>query len=334
MAHEIEVDQATGRAAFYSLREDAWHRLGTVTQDAKTVEEALALANLSNWNLRTQPLYTVINGEYVEVPSRVALVRDNPFEDGKVDIIDEPGKGHVAIPNEAHAELLDTLLAESGAVVETAGSMRDGKDVFITMRLPETMQVGGKDAVDTYIAALNSHDRSAKFRFIVTPLRVVCKNTQVAAERVATASFGVRHTANATKQIQAQARAALDLTYKYQGAFQIEADKMIDAELTNKAFDDIVRRLFPVDKQAGKITQDRQQTRLASLRDLFRDSPTAEEIRGTRWAGYQAVTEYFDWFTPVRSSDDEQEAIRRAAKTLSADVTADKAKAFSAFQVK
>ncbi len=102
--------------------------------------------------------------------------------------------------NEASCDLLDALTGESGAVYETAGgALRGGRETFVTMKLPESMVFDGidgtKDRTDFfYLAALNSHDGSSKFRFLVTPVRIVCANTQSAAIARAAASFGISHT--------------------------------------------------------------------------------------------------------------------------------------------
>lgn len=340
MAHEIETHG--DQAAFFSLRQDAWHGLGTVVNEATTVEDALAIAHMTNWNVRKNPLFTPITGpdgnvEYREVPDNYAVIRDNPFEAGQQDIFGVVGGIHTPVQNEEHAELLDEIMRESGAVVETAGSLKEGKRTFLTMKLPNALQVGGQDAVDTYIAALNAHDGSRKFKFLISNVRIVCANTQAMAEQGASASFAVRHTANSTKGIVQKAREALDLTFKYNGIFQEEADKMIDATLTNKAFDDIVRRLYPVESSAGKQVQERQKDRLVSLRELFRESDTMTDIRGTRWAGYQAVTEYLDWKRPVYGAAAADAITAQQARfkaTLHEDSFAEKSKAFHAFAVR
>ncbi|MDQ3451067.1 MAG: DUF945 domain-containing protein, partial [Actinomycetota bacterium] len=44
-----------------------------------------------------------------------------------------------------------------------------------------SLTVGGTDRVDLNIAALNSHDGASAFRILVTPVPVVCANTQSAA---------------------------------------------------------------------------------------------------------------------------------------------------------
>ncbi|MBK6311127.1 MAG: DUF932 domain-containing protein [Candidatus Microthrix sp.] len=86
--------------------------------------------------------------------------------------------------------------------------------VFVTMRLPEHLTIGGTDRVDLNIAALNSHDGYSAFRVLITPVRVVCANTQHAALRNHLSSWSIRHTRNAKTAVQA-ARDTLGLTFAY-----------------------------------------------------------------------------------------------------------------------
>jgi len=59
-----------------------------------------------------------------------------------------------------------------------------------------------------------------------------------------------------------------------------------------------------VGPRAAGIRDRRNQT----LRSLFTDADTQHTIRGTRWAGLQAITEYLDHHTPAR--DDTVRATR------------------------
>ena len=52
----------------------------------------------------------------------------------------EPCRDYVPFQNEACCDLLNALVDESGAHFETAGSMRGGRRVFVTMKLPKTMK--------------------------------------------------------------------------------------------------------------------------------------------------------------------------------------------------
>lgn len=154
----------------------------------------------------------------IEVPGKQATIRTNPFT-ATPEALGVVGEGYVPIQNEEHCEFLNLLADEGGAVFDTAGSLRGGRQVFVTMRLPRTMKVGGVDDVDVNIAALNSHDGSSAFRVMVTPIRVVCANTQRAVLRRNHGMISIRHTTNA-KAAVAQARQALGLTFEYVDAFE------------------------------------------------------------------------------------------------------------------
>src|SRR4051794_24779737 len=207
------------------------------------------------------------------------------------------------LQNEEHAKFLN-LADQSGAVFDTAGSLRGGRQVFITMQLPETLRIGGTDAVDLNIAALNSHDGSGAFRILVTPVRVVCANTQAAALAAHASSFSIRHTRNAKAAVTA-ARDALGLTFDYVEAFEAEAERLIATVLTDGQFDDLIEATFgPLDPDASRRSKQADADRHDALSFLFHDADTQAGIRGTAWAGYQAVAEYVDHYAPVRAKHD------------------------------
>jgi phage/plasmid-like protein (TIGR03299 family) len=300
MSHELETF-ADGTTGFLSARQHAWHRLGTVLPDTFTASQAMEHARLGWWNVRKEHLQTVVvttdGVSTIDVPDRYATVRTNPVT-GTPEALGVVGPSYVPIQNEEHCDLLDALVDESGAHFETAGSLKGGRQVFITMKLPDTMQVGGIDAVDTYLTACNSHDGSMAFRLMVTPVRVVCANTLAAAIRSAKSSFSIHHTSGARSQIQV-AREALGLTFRYNAEFQSEAEQMLDTTMTDAQFASLVRDLWPMPHDPTLRTRNSIARRDTELTYLFRDADTNRAIRGTRWAGYQAVTEYLDHYTPV-----------------------------------
>jgi len=323
MAHQLET--FGNETAFVSVREDAWHKLGTVVPEALTAEAAFGFAHLADWDVRKAPLY-LANG--TEVPDRFATIRNNPFIEGQTDILGVVGSKYEPIQNEEHADLLNALVDASGAHFETAGSLFNGKQTFITMKLPETIEIGGVDKIETYIAALNSHDGSKSFQFIVTPVRIVCANTQAAAIASAKSRFSVRHTKSGASGVIAQARETLGMTFKYLDNFQVEAEKMIQKSLDESTFFDIVSSLYPVQDDASDILKIRSEETSLKLMELFVESPTSTGIRGTAWAGYQAVTEYLDHFVKVQGKSDEQIAYHRAMSVASGKSDELKSKAF------
>lgn len=329
MSHMLE--QHGTETSFVSARQSAWHKLGTVTDDCLTAEEALEKAHLANWNVRKELVQTASG---LLLPNTYALIRDNPYT-GEVDALTMNGRTvgnqYVPIQNEASCDLLNALVDEGGAHFETAGSINDGRNVFVTMKLPETMKIGGVDEVETYIASVNNHDGTAAQKLITTPTRIVCANTQAAALKNAHSTFSIRHTVNGPKAIQ-EAREALGLTFKYIDDFQAEAEKMIQETMTEAQFMEIVDQLVgkpDLTKPEARTTKSLLKVREDMLWS-FLDSDTNDNIRGTRWAGYQAVTEFADWMYPVRGED---KATKRALRTVTGGNDDIKTKAFSLLSV-
>lgn len=304
MAHQIETHTTeTGelQAAAIFARQDAWHKLGTTVTEAFTAEDAMTIGHLGGWNIRKTPLTTTdITDDGVttiQVPDRWATVRTNPFTNAS-EALGVVGNHYTPIQNEDHAEFLNALVDESGAHFETAGSLRGGREVFVTMKMPNHIMIGDCDPVDQYIAAVNSHDGTSSFRIMVTPVRVVCANTLAVALRSNKGVHSIRHTRNATQAI-GEARRALDLSFAYLEDFQAEAERMIQTSITKAQFSKIITAEFGADADASKSTQTRRGNMVDQMMTLFAEAGTQKGVRNTRWAAYNAITEYADHFQPV-----------------------------------
>jgi phage/plasmid-like protein (TIGR03299 family) len=314
MAHEL--DHTSGVYSFADSRTDAWHRLGTSVGHAMTAREALQASHLANWNVRKMglviPQEPVITPDGVTTPPPVpvtdmfATVRDNPVVAGQVDYLGVVGTKYEPVQNEASCAVLDALTDESGAHFETAGALKGGRETFVTMKLPKSMTFDGRDGsqdrTDWYIAALNSHDASSKFRLLLTSVRIVCANTQAAAIAGAKSTFGIRHTAGARTAIH-EARTALGLAWRYMDAFENEAAALYARTMDIDEMRHFAARLVKADDMSASTTARRnRQQQAASIVKLWTSSATIAPIAGTRWAAYNAVTEYLDHVAPVRGA--------------------------------
>lgn len=328
MAHELEI-VANGQAAFVSARLSAWHRLGTVTDDCMTAEDVIAKAFLGGWKVRKIYLqgveYTDSGVNIIECPDRRMTVRTNIFS-GQTEYLGVVGTDYGTVQNEEAAEVLNRLVDEAGAHFETAGSLRGGRMVFITMKLPTSMQIAGVDNMDLYLCATTSHDGTSALRVDASPIRVVCANTQRAAVANTKGYYVFRHTSNVRTQI-AQAREAMGLMWKYLDGFQTEAEKMLNETISMGQFEKIVADLWPLADNATDQTKNNHKKRAATLRYLIRDADTQAAIKGTRWAGYQAVTEYLDHYAPAK------DAALRANRAVSGPVAELKTRAFDLLSV-
>lgn len=315
MAHELDITEGT--ASFVSANTAAWHQLGTVLDGKFTAEQAMEHGHLGGWDVRKWPAMAVNpeTGETIAREGMFDIVRNNPVVPGRVDVLGSNivSDGYQIVQNEEHAEFLNALVDESGAHFETAGALRGGAQVFITMELPEHISIGGIDPVRNYIAAMNSHDGSLSFTMMVTPVRVVCANTMNLAFGNKSHVHRVRHTTNAHKNIRQQARQALDISFNYLKDFQAEAEALINTEMTLGQFADIINREFGAGENPTKAMATRATNRINEMIDLFEVAATNENIRHTAWAGLNALTEWSDHFSDVRGGDHDSS---RAIKAL------------------
>lgn len=309
-----EIDTTAGVSSFVSARMDAWHRLGNVLNHSFTAEEAMTEGHLGGWNVRKIPAFAVDpeTGLHIPMVGRNAVIRDNPIIPNQVDFLGDVGDDYHIVQNEEHAALLNALVDESGAHFETAGSLLGGKKVFITMKLPGHIKIGGVDPVENYIAAINSMDGSMAFTLIVTPVRIVCKNTLNAAFSQNSHMLRVRHTAGAGKEVVTRARTALDLTFDYLEGFQRTAEQMIQTTLTQRQFEEIMQREFGPDEDTAPNVASRRENQIDEIVELFCDAETHEDVRDTVWAGFNALAEWSDHFSPVRATDKEAARARKS----------------------
>lgn len=83
---------------------------------------------------------------------KVMTVRRN-IVSGETEYLGIVGQDYGVVQNEQCAEILDRLVDEvGGAHFQTAGSLRRGRSVFVTMKLPQMMTVAGVDSLDLHPA--------------------------------------------------------------------------------------------------------------------------------------------------------------------------------------
>ena len=169
MAHMLE--QYGEMASFASLRQPAWHGLGTVFDEEKSTSEMLEAASLSNWDVRQEPI--TLPGRY-HGGEFFANVRTNPF-DQETDVLGVVGARYKVFQNEELFSFGDNIL-DGGGTWETAGSIKNGTVVFGSMSLNRDITVNG-ETTENYLLMSSSHDGSHPIQASVTPVRVVCSNT-------------------------------------------------------------------------------------------------------------------------------------------------------------
>lgn len=314
MAHELEIIE--GKASFFSHRQPAWHRLGTITDHALTLDEALVAGGL-DWEVSksdtpvSTSVITDLGVDFVSVEGKYITYRNHPRLGRQG--LGVVGKQYQVVQNREIGELVEHIADESGGIWETAGSLFDGKRVFMSIKLPGTMLIGGKDKTDMYLVVASSHDGTLSVTAITTAVRVVCNNTFSMAVGGAEAKYVFRHSGDAGFKVQ-EAREALELTFKYQGEFEAEMERLLNRPMGQGEFDAFTLRLLP-DEQPTKLALARAQRARADLRGLW-ESPTQDFGRFTAYGALNTVTEYDQWVKAVKGKDNN---IARAVRNLTAD---------------
>lgn len=291
-------------------RQNAWAKLGTSVASAQTASQALETAHLGGWNLRKAPLYAQEGESLLPVAGRVGVVRDDT--DGPR-VLGDVGSTYHIIPNEAYCALLDSLVDQTGAVFETAGSFDNDRKVFVTMRLPDPYLVGGEDPVREYLAAVGSHDGSMSMSLLTTPVRVDCENVLNLAFQDRTGLVRVRHTSGARDAWDGEASRTLRAVKSYLREFHAVSARLARKKMSAGMFRNLVGEMFGLDEDAPTPTVTRTTAKVDQVVDLFENSPTNESIRGTVWAGLNALTEWFDHMSPTRGAEPYR---ARAVKSL------------------
>jgi phage/plasmid-like protein (TIGR03299 family) len=221
------------------------------------------------------------------------MVRDKDHK-----VLHVPRLTYTAIQQSEVFAFGDALLDTGDVKYETAGSLREGRVIFVVAKLDREIRIDGEDEHVPYLVLCNTHDGSGAFRVMTSPIRVVCMNTLRLAIRNTYSSFSIRHTSGATKRV-AEAKRAIGLTYAYYDGFEEEVNQLIATTVTDQKFTAIVSGLFPI-KESMKDTEKALATRRRdTVKDVYRDG-TIGPYHGTAWGVVNAVNEWEQWSTRYR----------------------------------
>ncbi|MEV7908610.1 DUF932 domain-containing protein, partial [Streptomyces anulatus] len=312
--HGLDVAE-DGTVALYSAV-PAWHGLGQIIPGGTTsIDEVLRLGGI-DWEVaRREVRYSfMLNGE--ERPTlRIAPGHHVTVREDTGEALGVVGRKYTPLQNRRIFEFLEDLVAQ-GVVWESAGSLRGGRRVFVSMKVPENIVIdagGIADEVTLFIAAMNSHDGSSKAETVVTPWRPVCANTERFAVRDAVTRWGIRHTSGALDRLE-EARRSLGLTLRYGEAWAAEETALAHTALEIDEFHRVIADLWPVEEDANDRARGIATRRTERLDAMFRSE--AERLGRTAYAAERIVTDYLDHVAPRRPGKSMTEEIARATALL------------------
>ena len=275
MAHEVET--------MFSARETPWHGLGTVTDDVLTAKEAIVTAGL-DWDVELRKVYTQNDkGNKILVPGNNAVVRTTDES-----VLGMVKSRYVPFQNRDAFTFADNLVDSGEAKYETAGSLRGGRQVFLTMKMPTEIMVAGEDRHELYILLRTSHDGSKAVGVYLTPIRVVCMNTMTLAtdSRNVKAKWAMPHVSTLDGKLQ-EARDTLKMTYKYADLFAEMGTKLTKVKVTTDQSVALLESVFPV--------RPRTNEKIEAVMECLKTSEK-NGYAGTGWGLMNAMTEYHEHY--------------------------------------
>ena len=278
---------------FY-VRETPWHGLGTKVDEAPTSAEAIKLAGL-DWNVVCEPIYTADN---IEIPNMKANIRETDRS-----VLGVVSDRYKIVQNKEAFEFTDSLINEE-VRYETAGSLKNGKVVWMLAKMPERKILD--DKFDPYICFTNSFDGSGAIRACMTPVRVVCNNTLNLALNTTARQWSTRHIGDIDSKL-IEAQHTLGLANDYMDALSDEANKLVEVKVTDPQLEAIFDELYPID--TTKDSQRKINNVLDFKEKLFKcyNMPDISQYKGTAWGIINAATDLVDHMAPARMTKNYRE---------------------------
>lgn len=214
----------------------------------------------------------------------------------------------------------DELIGK-GVRYETAGSLQEGKKVWLLARLPKEYVIAG-ERISSYLVFSNTHDGSGSVKVAVTPVRVVCNNTLNLALDTAKRSFSMIHTGNIHDKIQ-EAKDTLFMAENYMDNLGIEFEQLRRQKMTDAQVKEYIELLLPMDEEPTP-TQSRNIIKLRrDMEQRYYDAPDLQKVGNNAYRFINAVSDFATHSTPLRRIANYKENL--FARTVDGNPLIDKA---------
>lgn len=282
MSHEVEN-------MFY-LNQTPWHGLGERLVEPPSIEEAIVAAGL-DWKVDTKPLFL---DDGTQAPSK-AVVRE--LDNSILGVV---GENYQPLQNIDAFKFFNQFLESDQAILDTAGSLRKGKRVWILAKInKDPMTIVKGDEVEKYVLLSNSHDGTMSVRAGFTPIRVVCSNTLAMSHQSGASNLiRLKHTKNLNDNLQKVAE-IMNLANQQFEATAEQYRVLANSDINQADLEKYIKLVFvgPKYEQMEKEGKKPARDVLPKVTRLFESGRGNDMpgVKGTYWAAYNAVNEYLGY---------------------------------------
>lgn len=295
---------------FYT-REKPWHGLGVRVEEAPSSEDALIMADL-NWRVVQRPIMTE---EGIEVPGYRVNLRKSDNR-----ILGIVTDRYRVVQNEEAFAFTDALIGE-GVTYETAGSLQEGKRVWLLAKLPEDYVMCG-DAVTPYLVFMNSFDGTGAIKVAMTPVRVVCQNTLNLALSTARRTWSAKHTGDISGKME-DARNTLLYAGKYMDELKMDIERLNQKKLSDRAVYEYIDALFPLYEDPTELQLKNLRRMKEEVKTRFFEAPDLQGVGKNAYRFVNAVSDFATHSKPLRTTANYRENL--FARTIDGNAMIDRA---------
>ena len=274
MAHEVETMAYAG--------ETPWHGLGIPVHNDLTPDQMLVKAGL-DWTVDKIPSFININGEQIQTGQQ-ALVRSS--DNSILSMVSDdwnPCQNHEAF------EFFNDFVMEGDIEMHTAGSLKQGKNVWALAKVKDSFEILGGDKVESYLLFSNPHEYGRCIDIRFTPIRVVCNNTLTLS--LAGKSDLMVRLNHRSKFDPAMVKQTLGIASKKLGTYKDMAEFLASKTYTSESVVEYLKEVFPSLTKKDNSIMSRPATQAF---EVLETQPGAEFGKNSFWQAFNATTYVVD----------------------------------------
>ena len=283
---------------FLSYREAAWHKLGLVLEERMGAVEALE--KIGEYTVYTEALQTISG---VPINHRAILRAATP-DDPQIRTFGVVGPDYSLVTPREVCEVWDKSI---NVPVETLGALHNGETIFITTKL-DTTEIRG-DEVENYLLIANPMTGGGAAQVMVTPVRVVCANTLMVGEKMATEKYRIIHDQYVMDRLSNWLEGAYNRTVEKSRVLEEAFNVLANYYVKENQVNEILETAYPIPKQPSQnvlefILQNRVEVWEKTREKVLARRNAAKELfegrgigmdsvatKGTAWGLYNSIAE-------------------------------------------
>ena len=277
MAHQLEMINGEAQMAYRKSQGLPWHGLGVPVEDDMTPQEMMVAAGL-DWSVEKVDTFIRYKGDNIATGQQ-ALVRSS---DGK--ILTQVGPAWNPVQNAEAFEFFADFVSKGDMIMDTAGSLNDGRIVWALADVQDSFSLFGGDEVKGYLLFSNPHQygKAIDVKFVME--RVVCNNTlTVALAESGQPAVRVNHRsvfdADRVKEL-------LGLSHRKVETFKEAAEFLGSKQYGQKDLEKYFGNIFGESTKEGKTLSPTAERGV----QIVETQPGAEFRKGSFWQMFNAVT--------------------------------------------